>query len=98
MDRCCVILRRRASLTWKRTMSSSQKANFALALALFLLCLSGVAAGLVIYRLYGAQQLVRHTYEVQVAIGDLESSLTAVGRTRVAYINSPSPESLQAFT
>jgi hypothetical protein len=52
-------------------MSSSQKANFALALALILLCLSGIAAGLVIFRLYEAQLLVRHTYEVEVAIGDV---------------------------
>jgi signal transduction histidine kinase len=79
-------------------MSSSQKANFALALALILLCLSGIAAGLVIFRLYEAQLLVRHTYEVEVAIGDVESSLTAVGRSRVAYVNSPTPQLLQDFT
>jgi signal transduction histidine kinase len=78
-------------------MSPNQKAKIALALALILLCLSGIAAGLVIFRLYNAQQLVRHTYEVQVAIGDLESSLTGVGRSRVAYVNSPTPEALQAF-
>src|SRR5579871_1555587 len=79
-------------------MSSSQKANFALALALILLCLSGIAAGLVIFRLYEAQLLVRHTYEVEVAIGDVESALTAVGRSRVAYVNSPTPQLLQDFT
>lgn len=79
-------------------MSSSQKANFALGLALLLLCLSGIAAGLVIFRLYEAQVLVRHTYEVEVAVGDLESSLTAVGRSRVAYVNSPTPELLQDFS
>ena len=79
-------------------MSSSQKANLALALALILLCLSGIAAGLVIFRLYEAQLLVRHTYEVEVAIGDVESTLTAVGRSRVAYVNSPSPQLLQDFT
>lgn len=78
-------------------MSPNQKAKIALALALILLCLSGIAAGLVIFRLYNAQQLVRHTYEVEVAIGDLESSLTGVGRSRVAYVNSPTPEALQAF-
>ena len=79
-------------------MPSSKKANFAFALALALLGLSAVAAGLVIHRLSQAQQLVRHTYEVEVAIGDLESSLTAVGRTRVVYVNSPSPESLARFS
>ena len=78
-------------------MSSSQKAKIALALALVLLCLSGIAAGLVIYRLYEAQALIRHTYEVEVAVGDLESTLTAVGRTRVAYFDSATPESLSNF-
>jgi signal transduction histidine kinase len=78
-------------------MSSSQKAKIALTLALVLLVLSGIAAGFVISRLYVSQTLVRHTYEVQVAIGDLESSLTDVGRTRVAYDNAPTPESLRSF-
>src|SRR5579863_10265252 len=78
-------------------MSSSQKAKIALALALILLCLSGSAAGLVIFRLYQAQTQIRHTYEVEVAIGDLESTLTEVGRTRVAYVDSSSPESLNNF-
>ena len=78
-------------------MSSSQKAKIALALALILLCLSGIAAGLVIFRLYEAQAQIRHTYEVEVAIGDLESTLTEVGRTRVAYVDSASPESLKNF-
>jgi len=78
-------------------MSSSQKAKIALALALILLCLSGFAAGVVIFRVYEAQALIRHTYEVEVAIGDLESTLTEVGRTRVAYVDSATPQSLNDF-
>jgi len=79
-------------------MPSSRKANIALALALVLLCLGGVAAGWVIFRLYAAQALVRHTLEVEVAIGDLESKLTDVGRSRVAYNTTGAPESLSAFS
>src|ERR1700733_6705798 len=78
-------------------MSSSQKAKIALTLALVLLTLSGIAAGFVIYRLYSTQALVRHTYEVEVAIGDMESSLTDVGRSRVAYDNAPTAASLRNF-
>ena len=78
-------------------MSRSQRAKIALALALLLLCLSGIAAGFVIDRLYEAEAQVHHTYDVEVAIGDVESSLTTVGSSRVAYINSPSPETLQGF-
>ena len=79
-------------------MPSSRKANIALALALVLLCLGGVAAGWVIFRLYAAQALVRHTLEVEVAIGDLESKLTDVGRSRVAYNTTGASESLSAFS
>ena len=78
-------------------MASSQKARIALTLALFLLCLSGIAAGFAIDRLYRAETLVRHTYDVEVAAGDLESVLAEVGRSRVAYIDSATPESLQHF-
>ncbi len=78
-------------------MSSSQKAKIALALALLLLSLSGIAAGLAIARLYRAETLVRLNYDVEVAIGDLESRLTEVGRTRLEYVISPTPESLKTF-
>src|SRR5712671_1069691 len=78
-------------------MSSSQKAKIALALALLLLSLSGIAAGLAIARLYRAETLVRLNYDVEVAIGDLESRLTEVGRTRLEYVISPTPESLKSF-
>jgi signal transduction histidine kinase len=77
---------------------SSRKADIALAFALLLLCLGGIAAGWVIFRLYAAQALVRHTLEVEVAIGDLESKLTDVGRSRVAYTSTEAPESLSAFS
>jgi signal transduction histidine kinase len=45
-----------------------------------------------------AEGWVRHTYDVEVAIGDLESSLTEVGRSRIGYINSGTPESLKSFS
>jgi CHASE3 domain sensor protein len=78
-------------------MSRSQRAKIALALALLLICLSGTAAAFVIGRLDSAEAQVHHTYDVEVAIGDWESSLTTVGRTRVAYADSPSPQALQTF-
>jgi signal transduction histidine kinase len=78
-------------------MSRSQRAKIALALALLSLCLSGIAAGFVINRLTMAEAQVRHTYDVEVAIGDVEAALTTVGSTRVAYVNSPTPELLQSW-
>jgi signal transduction histidine kinase len=80
------------------SIPSTRKATIALALALLLLCLGGIATGWVIFRLYAAQALVRHTLEIKVAIGDLESILTEVGRSRVAYTSTGAPESLSAFT
>src|ERR1700730_10992668 len=79
-------------------MSSSQKAKTALALALILLSLSGLTTGLVAARLYGVESLVRHTYDIEVAIGDLESSLTEMGRNRVAFVNSGDPGLLKSFS
>src|ERR1700733_12176021 len=79
-------------------MSSSRKAQVAFALALFLLVLSGLGAGSLIVRLHSSEALVRHTYDIEVALGDLESSLTNMGRNRVAYISSGSGKSLRDFT
>jgi signal transduction histidine kinase len=79
-------------------MSSKQKSKIAFVLALLLLCFSGIAAGFVIFRLYDAQAMVRHTYEVEVAVGDVESSLTEVGRARVGYVESATPEAFKDFS
>ena len=78
-------------------MSSKQKSKIAFAMALLLLGVGGAVAGFVIYRLYEAQAMVRHTYEVEVAIGDVESSLAEVGRNRVSFSEDASPANLTAF-
>jgi signal transduction histidine kinase len=78
-------------------VTRTQRAKNAFFAALLLLCVSGIAAGFVIDRLVRAEAQVQHSYDVEVAIGDFESSLTVVGQSRVAYINSPSPEALQHF-
>ena len=79
-------------------MSSDRKAKLTLTVALILLCVSGIGASLTIVRLYLTESWVRHTYTVEVALGDLESALTAAGRDRVAYVNSGTPESLAEFS
>lgn len=45
----------------------------------------------------GKRKLWFATPNVEVALGDLESSLASVGRTRAAYIDSPTAQSLQTF-
>ncbi len=78
-------------------MSPSEKAKLVLFVALLLLCLSGIATAFTIIRLRTSESWVRHTYDVEVALGDEESALADVGRHRVAYVESGTPESLQAF-
>jgi signal transduction histidine kinase len=67
------------------------------AIALLLLCLSGIAATVTIVRLHSSEAQVNHTYTVEVSIGDVESALADVGRNRVAYISGGTAESLEKF-
>jgi CHASE3 domain sensor protein len=78
-------------------MASNRQKKLTLSIALILLCLSAVGASLTIIRLYQTENWIRHTYTVEVALGDLEATLTAAGRSRVAYVNSGTPDSLEAF-
>ena len=83
--------------TTTESVSSREKARLTLFIALLLLALSGVGATVAIIRLYLSEGWVRHTYTVEVALGDLESALAAVGTTRISYIQSPNSESLKDF-
>ncbi len=79
-------------------MAPEKKANLTLAVALLLLCVSGIAAAVTIVRLYTAESLIHHTYSVEVALGDVESSLSDVGRRRIAYMDSGSAMDLESFS
>src|SRR5580698_9427350 len=74
-----------------------KKANLTLSVALVLLCFSGIAATVTIVRLYNTEALVSHTYTVEVALGDLESTWAEVGRHRVAYVASGDVQDLDEF-
>lgn len=78
-------------------ISSKERARLTLVIALLLLAVSGAGASIAIVRLYLTEGWVRHTYTVEVALGDLGSALAGMGGSRVAYIDSPSVESLQKF-
>jgi signal transduction histidine kinase len=78
-------------------MSSDKKAKLTLSLALALLCISGIAAGITIARLYVSEKWIRHTYDVEVSVKDLESTLADVGRRRIAYHDSRSEADLVEF-
>ena len=78
-------------------MASNRKKKITLLVALALLCVSAIGACLTIARLYLTENWVRHTYDIEVSLGDLESALVATGRNRVAYVNSGSADDLKTF-
>jgi CHASE3 domain sensor protein len=78
-------------------MSPAKKASLTLAVALILLCFSAAAAAFTIVGLYDAETWVSHTYSVEIALGDLESSLADVGRHRIAYLDTGGAQDLIDF-
>jgi signal transduction histidine kinase len=67
------------------TMPARKKAQVAFASAVVLLCLSGVATFLTIVRLMESEKWVVHTYEVQAALGNVDSATVDAGRARSGY-------------
>jgi signal transduction histidine kinase len=65
--------------------------------ALILLLLSGVATGWTLYNLYRGDQWVRHTYEVELSLGSIESDLAKAGRSRTMFFESGDAQYVQAF-
>src|SRR6204780_3789873 len=71
-----------------QSMSSRKKARLAFVSALILLFGCGIAASITIARFIRAAKWAAHRYEVQVALGDLQTSLSKAARTRTVYLNS----------
>lgn len=78
-------------------MSSRQSAKIAFASAVVLLLFCGVAAMLAMSRYSSSAQWVNHTYEVQVATGKVESTLSDAARDRLSYITGGDPAYLQRY-
>ena len=69
----------------------------AFASAVVLLCLSGLATYFTIVRLMESEKWVVHTYEVQAALGSLDSAAVDAGRARSGYVITESAEFLSNF-
>jgi signal transduction histidine kinase len=69
-------------------MPSRQKARLAFLSALFLLVVCGIGASVTIIRYLKSVQWATHSYDVQVALGDIQSSISSAARTRTSYLNS----------
>ena len=78
-------------------MSPQKKARLAFASAVILLCLSGLAVYATIVRLLESEQWVVHTYEIQAALGAVDSTVAQAGRARSAYVANSDPNFLTQF-
>ena len=76
-------------------MSSSAKANAALAAALVLLLLSATAGYLAFSRLHASEGWVKHTRDVQVALAEFSMTTTRASRLRAEYVDSGDPSLLE---
>lgn len=75
-------------------MSSSGKANTALAAAIIFLLFSSCAAYFAFVRLRTSQEWVHHTRDVQQALETFESTTSRAGRLRAQYVDSGDSEFL----
>jgi len=78
-------------------MHSRKKANLAFASAIVFLLIAATAAGFVIARLSVSLHWIAHTYDVQVALGDISSTFTVAGRARTSFELDADEPALNAF-
>ena len=78
-------------------MTPRQKAHAAFASALILLCLSGFAGYVTIFRLVQSEKWVHHTYEVQGALGDFDWAIVRAGRARSGFVISGADDFLNQY-
>src|ERR1700733_5164404 len=74
-----------------------KKAQLAFALAVMLLCLTGLASYFSIARLTNSEKWVVHTYEVQAALGNVDSAALDAERDRAGYVITGSADALSNF-
>ncbi len=78
-------------------MSPRKKARLAFLSALCLLLACGVAASITIIRYLHSAKWAAHSYDVQVALGDIQSDLSTAARTRTSFVNSGDKSELAPY-
>lgn len=56
--------------------------------AIFLLVTCSLAAGLTLYRIYSGERWVRHTYQVQLLLSEIDSKVGRTGRLRQSFLQT----------
>src|SRR5271154_3620778 len=78
-------------------MHSRKKAKLVFAFAVIFLVIAGCAAGMAISRLTIGLKWIAHTYDVQVALGDISASMTAAARARASFEATGDQSALEKF-
>jgi signal transduction histidine kinase len=78
-------------------MHSRKKAKLSFASAIVFLLIATTAAGFVIARLSASLRWIAHTYDVQVALGDINATLTVAGRARTSFELDTDEAALHSF-
>ncbi|HYA97503.1 MAG TPA: CHASE3 domain-containing protein [Methylomirabilota bacterium] len=68
------------------------------ATAITLVAAGALLAGLTMYILFSSERSVRHTYQVKLAIGRIETDLAAAGRFRTAFLDSGESKFLSDYS
>jgi signal transduction histidine kinase len=79
-------------------MSSRKKARLAFVSALILLVVCAVSASVTVVRFLHADKWVTHSYDVRLALGDLQSDLANAARARTSFLNSGDPSDLASYS
>jgi signal transduction histidine kinase len=79
-------------------MSSRKKARLAFVSALILLVVCAVSASVTVVRFLHADKWVTHSYDVRLALGDLQSALANAARARTGFLNSGDPSDLASYS
>src|SRR6202035_3045486 len=78
-------------------MSSRKNAQVSFAAAVIVLLLSAVSAYITILRLRQSASRVVHTYQVEAALGELDSSLSSLTEARTGYSITGGSVLIQVF-
>ena len=78
-------------------MSPRRKAAIAFATALSLLTIGAVATAVTIWNLTESLRWLAHSYQVEVALGDIDSTLTRAARARAIYIDKGDEDYYRQF-
>jgi signal transduction histidine kinase len=78
-------------------LSPRKKAAIAFATALTLLTIGAIASGITIWNLTESLRWLAHSYQVEVALGDIDSTLTRAARARAIYVDKGDEDYYRQF-